>query len=302
MNAAVIRPGQAAQHVVPAELADAAAQAQRQGHGAGRGHYRGYVFRHPRSAAPPPARRAVPLRPRQPPAGAPQAGPGHEPEPGLALQRAGLGTPDDVDAQQRLLQVLTHAEAGLGGHGGEGEDDARQGRRMARLRCTPGCPPRPGPAPLDWLQHSGLPGADRLCGLRAGLAGAEAARVAMQVLLGAIAAAGASAAKGAGTPGGAPGIAELFLAIQKRYLQCRGQPGEPAALAGIRQLLLEVAAPGPRRLPASEAQQNAHVLAPVMALNLLRPRTATQRRGAASRLELLGAAALAQRGGLSGER
>jgi hypothetical protein len=291
MNAAGIRRGHAVQGPNPVDPGDPGAHGHRQGHGAGRGHYRGYAFRHPRSAAPPSARRPVPLRPRQPPGGTPQAGVEHEADLGQALQRAGLGMHDPWGEQQGMPRVQNESESDLGERRG-GEDDARQERQMARLRCALGRRPLPGPGPQAWLQGSGLPGVDLLCGPRDGATGAAVARAAVQAMLGAIGSACARAVHAAAEAGGR-GTAAVLLAIQKQHVQRwsgTGAPCEaPATLAEVKLLLLECA-PLQRALPAGEAQQNAYALAPVMALNLARPRTAAQRGLAASRLELLAAA------------
>jgi hypothetical protein len=289
MSTAAIRRGHPVQGPSPVEQADPGAHGHRQDPGAGRGHYRGYVFRHPRSAAPPPTRRGGALRPRHPPGRAPQAG--HEAEPGPALQRAGLGMPDLMGEQQGMLQVQASMESGLGERR-DGDDEAREERQKARLRYALGRRPLPGPGPQDWLLCSGLPGVDVLCGPREHATPAGAARAAVQAMLGAIAAAATRAADAAGTAG-APGTMALCLSIQQLHLQrWPGRGGAPATLAAVKRLLMESAGPPQQRaLPACQAQQNAHALAPVMALNLARPRTAAQRGAAMSRLELLGATA-----------
>lgn len=281
MSTAPIRHGTASQ---TAATQRAEHDPKQHGHhnaaGAGRGQFAGFVFRLGRRPAPPPPRRAGPLRPRQPPRAAQGAAGGQEPE-HESLDPASTRTDAVEDKEQRTQAVKMDnmSDAGSDNEAGHRESHAPLQARM-----------RPEPTPTAQALEALL---QQLCGAPAqalckntGNAMAEHAQALISVLL-AIA-----------RPNQASGAVKLSsdalqLMAVRAYLHHSGEPRAFSTLERVKQLLLEKASTatrqGARPAPASEKEQDRHLLLPLVLLNADRPRTRDQRDQACDRMELLSA-------------
>lgn len=288
MSTAPIRHGAAAQ--------TAAAQRpehdpRQHGHhnaaGAGRGQFGGYVFRLGRSPAPPSTRRAGPLGPRQPSRAAQGAAAGQEPE-HESLDATSARTDALEDKEQRTQAVNMDGMSDASSH-----DEAGHRESSAPLQARMRPETTPSAQALEALleQLCGAP-AQALCKNPSGKATTEHSQALLSVLL---AIAGLAPASG----GTRLSSDALQLMAVRAYLQRSGEPRAFSTLERVKHLLVERSSTGARQgarpAPASQKEQDRHLLLPLTLLNADRPRTRDQRDQACDRMELLSASRHMQR-------
>jgi len=244
-----------------------------------RGPFGTSVFRAGRSAAPPASRAPRNLRPRRPVRQA------SENEHVQTQHDAFAGIDHDVDEETRRA-AMRPSTAGNAGQGGDQQRREGDRRLAARLLSRES----PSESVFDaWI--------GRACATIPNDAGSLAASATALAIESAVAL--ARALRRCIVRSAAEGSAELpGQAIQARvagsYIASAPPRGAFATLERVKAVLLEPAtAPPPEERVAArgEAQENRHLLLPLLLLNLDRPRTPAQRSAACGRLELIAFAA-----------
>ena len=288
MSTAPIRHGTASQTAATQRADhDPRQHGQHNAAGAGRGQHNGYVFRLGPRPAPPSARRAGPLRPRQPPRAAQGAAGGQEPEhESLDPTSTRTDAVEDKEHRTQAVNMDSMSDAGSDNEAGHRESHAPLQARM-RPETTPTA------QALEALleQLCGAP-AQALCKNTGSNAMAEHAQALISVLLAIARPDQASSAVKLSSDA-------LQLMAVRAYLHHSGEPRAFSTLERVKQLLVErsstAARQGARPAPASEKEQDRHLLLPLVLLNADRPRTRDQRDQACDRMELLSASRHMQR-------